>query len=223
MKALVAVLIAAPILLVGCATNQKAQTNQLTVTYNSEPQGAMLVQSDGKNFGQMPVKLNYAVSDTDKAQGKKTLMGLSAQWPSGAKATYPTMTAKLSSGASRTFTFNRPQDAPFASMDATHARELQQQEARQQRLAEEQQRLAEERRRLAAQQKEAEQQRLAEEQRAEEDSNVADVAGVALMLLGAFAKGYTDAKTQQQQASSYRPSTCLVMPLGKDMASVNCN
>lgn len=226
MKTLVAILIAAPILLVGCATNRKAQTNQeaqtnqrpmtynyqLTVTYNSEPKGAVLVQSNGKSFGQMPVTLNYAVSDTDLTQGKMTLMGFTAQWPSGAKKTHPTMTVNLTNGASQNFTFNRPQDAPFASMDANYAREMQQHEAWQQRVAEEQQR-------LAAQQKEADQQRLAEEQRAEEGGNV---AGVAMLLLGAFAKGYADAKTQQQQLSP-RPSTCLVMPMGKDMASVSCN
>ena len=117
-KTLATFIIVAPLLLTGCASNQ------LAVTYNSDPPGATLVQANGQNFGRTPVTLKYQISEADRSRGNKTLMGISAQWPSGARASSSSITANLKNGTSQSFTFSRPQNAPELAIDMQYALEL---------------------------------------------------------------------------------------------------
>ena len=57
-KTHIALIIAIQALLNGCATNQ------LAVTYYSDPPGAMIIRSDGATLGRAPLTLNYSISDT---------------------------------------------------------------------------------------------------------------------------------------------------------------
>lgn len=118
MKTLSALVIAAPILFAGCATNQ------LSVTYHSDPPGATVLRSDGASYGRAPVTLNYEISDADRKRGQMTLNGLSAQWPSGAKASPSSISANLSNGTEQSYTFKRPSNAPGHATDMSYALEV---------------------------------------------------------------------------------------------------
>ena len=102
-------------LLTGCATNQMA------VTYYSDPPGATVMRPDGTSLGRAPITLNYQLTEQDKKQKLKKVQGLMAQWPSGAKIGYSSINAYVSGS---TFTFKRPPDAPGLSTDMNYALEL---------------------------------------------------------------------------------------------------
>ena len=118
MRALAALIFATPMLLAGCATNQ------LQVTYYSDPPGATVVRPDGTTLGRAPLSLNYSISDADRARGQKTLQGLTAQWVSGARVAYSTINADLKIGSRMSFTFKRPQNSPGLATDMQYALEL---------------------------------------------------------------------------------------------------
>jgi hypothetical protein len=118
MKPLTALIITAPILLAGCATNE------LSMTYYSDPPGASLIQADGKNFGRMPTTLTYTITDADRKRGQMSLRGMSAQWPSGAKASASSINSNLSIGTEQSFTFKRPANAPGLAADMNYALEV---------------------------------------------------------------------------------------------------
>lgn len=119
MKAIVIAVAAVAALLTGCATNQ------MSVTYYSDPPGATITQADGRSFGRAPVTLTYPLSEDDKKRGSKTLSGVTAQWVSGARLSYPNVNANLAAhGTNQSLIFKRPADAPGLSTDMNYALEL---------------------------------------------------------------------------------------------------
>ena len=102
----------------GCATN-------LRVTYNSEPMGAALYESD-RHLGTTPVTLTYRLTDEQLKEGSVLLRGVSVRWISGATASIPGLTANLKQyGYHQSFTFRRPDGVPGYETDARYALELQ--------------------------------------------------------------------------------------------------
>lgn len=131
-------------LLSGCATTLK-------VTYDSDPQGAVLYQGQQK-FGYTPYTLQYQVSDEDKKRGHKIIEGTTVRWASGATAKVNSLRVDLNHtdgwhGLSRGFTFQRPEGVPGSDVDARFALELERTRAiRRQAAAQERQAAAQEER-----------------------------------------------------------------------------
>jgi hypothetical protein len=94
----------------GCA-------NQLDVTYTCSPDGASLIQSDGRALGQCPLQVQYPVTSQDRSRGYVLLEGVTSNWVSGAKASVASITAYLSNGVTQTFHFERPGDVPDVALD----------------------------------------------------------------------------------------------------------
>ena len=118
MKAHIAVFIVIQLLLTGCATNQ------ISVTYLSDPPGATIVRPDGTTVGRAPVTLNYSVNAADRSRGEMSVSGLYAQWISGARFGYSHFTAYLKNGTNQSITLQRPQNAPGLAADMQYALEL---------------------------------------------------------------------------------------------------
>lgn len=118
MRALTLALMATPLFLVGCATND------LTMTYYSDPPGATITGADGRSFGRTPVSLTYPLPEQQRRQGTFRMQGVKAQWVSGATQSYSYIDAPLSYGLNQTFTFKRPPNAPGLSTDMNYALEL---------------------------------------------------------------------------------------------------
>jgi hypothetical protein len=62
----------------GCSRN-------IRITYTSTPSGAALYQA-GQMVGTTPATLTYLVTDADKEQGTKKILGTNVVWASGARA-----------------------------------------------------------------------------------------------------------------------------------------
>jgi len=102
--------------LTGCAST-------LSVTYHSDPPGAVLYQEQ-QHFGRTPVTLNYQIRDEDKKRGYMNLTGPTVRWASGASAHIPSIKADLSIGTNQQFTFTRPDSFPGRELDVRFALEL---------------------------------------------------------------------------------------------------
>lgn len=119
MKRFIAMLFSTIVLILvsGCATN-------LTVTYHSDPPGAVLYQGQQK-FGYTPQTLVYEVSDEDKKRGSKILAGTTVRWASGATAEVKALKADLNKyGLSQQFNFHRPDGVPGRDADVRLSLEL---------------------------------------------------------------------------------------------------
>lgn len=109
------------LLLTACASNM------LSVTYYSDPPGAILYE-DSRSFGYTPVTLNYEVSEQDRESGVKQLRGTQVVWQSGASAHINYLTADLKNiGMNQQFTFRRPSDAAGLDGDLQFAENLRRQ------------------------------------------------------------------------------------------------
>jgi hypothetical protein len=136
------------VFLTGCASNQ------LAVTYYSDPEGAVLYQN-GVNFGYTPVTLYYTLSEEQlKRRGTMRLQELYARWASGASAT-ANVTADLGKfGLHHTFMFKRP-NVPGLDTDMRFALELARTRAAQRQAAAAEQQAAEAKRQADAAKRQA--------------------------------------------------------------------
>jgi len=69
------------LVLTGCAST-------LSVTYNTEPSGAVLFQGQNQ-IGYAPTVITYKLSDLERAQGYKVIPETTATWISGVQKTLP--------------------------------------------------------------------------------------------------------------------------------------
>jgi hypothetical protein len=104
------------LLLSGCATNQ------VRVTYYSDPNGAALYEGQ-KALGYTPFTLIYPISPQDKARGYVSLSPTKVVWASGASATVQSRIAELSKGTNFHLVFMRP-DVPGRDVDLNFALQL---------------------------------------------------------------------------------------------------
>ena len=111
-----AALLVALLLAPGCAS-------PLTVTYYSDPPGAVLY-SNNQSFGRTPTTLQYQITEEARKRGYMILEGTSVQWASGARANISSLRADLSSGYNKQFIFNRPDNVPGREADVHFALEL---------------------------------------------------------------------------------------------------
>ncbi|MDR0775147.1 MAG: hypothetical protein LBE81_00710 [Azonexus sp.] len=134
----------AALLFSGCAS-------QLSVTYNSDPPGAVLYQG-GQRIGYTPYTLYYDVSKEDKKRGFMDIAGTRVQWASGATAGITSLRADFARyGLSQQFTFNRPDGVLGRETDVRFSLELERTRAMQeQATAQRRQAAAQEERAAAA-------------------------------------------------------------------------
>lgn len=140
------------LLLSGCANN-------IYVTYDSDPSGAVLYSGNQK-YGYTPYTLQYPLLKEDKARGYALLTGASVRWASGATAEISTLRADINQhGLNHSFTFQRPSNVAGREIDAQFALQLEQTRAMQQQAAAQQQQAA------------TQQQAAAQEKRAQDQQN----------------------------------------------------
>ena len=106
---------ALPGLLAGCAA--PAPLNQVTLTYETKPEGAVLFQGT-RQLGTAPVTQSYA---SDGKSVDVATPEVTAVWPSGAKASFFTV---LKLGADRVATLERPANAPNLKVDLDNAQKF---------------------------------------------------------------------------------------------------
>ena len=121
MKSQALIFVALCAFLVGCATPLKP--NQVRVSFNSEPPGAMIYNGD-KAWGTAPVELVLTASEGAVRAGYSDQNDMYAMWPSGAKSRKG-VRIQVGQG-SRQFTFSRPSDAPGLDKDLAYAAQLRQ-------------------------------------------------------------------------------------------------
>lgn len=101
------------LLLTGCATNQ------VKVTYYSDPASAALYEGQ-RAFGYTPFTLVYPITPQDSERGYMLLRGTTVVWASGASASVQSLKADLSQGNNFHFIFIRP-DVPGREVDLNFA------------------------------------------------------------------------------------------------------
>lgn len=108
-------------MVVGCATS--LQPNQVSLTLNSEPPGAMIYDGE-KAWGTTPVELVLTANESSVGVGYADLQYLYAMWPSGAKSRKG-VRVRVGRGEQE-YTFSRPSDAPSLDKDLAYAAQLRQ-------------------------------------------------------------------------------------------------
>lgn len=103
-------------LLVGCSS---LEPNEMRLTINTEPAGAMLYDEGGTSWGMAPQSLRYTASVGSSFVYPRPI---TAVWPSGARKTY---SGSLKAGEAWEITISRPIDAPGMSIDMAHAARIQ--------------------------------------------------------------------------------------------------
>ena len=104
----------------GCATPLKS--NQVKVTFDSEPPGAMIYSGD-QAHGVAPKTLIYDLPPDAVKRGWIDDNNVRAVWPSGAVRKGVRLTMQIREG---TVTFSRPSNAPGLDIDLAHAARLRQ-------------------------------------------------------------------------------------------------
>lgn len=112
-------LIGSALLVVACA-GITDDPNTLRVNFICNPAGAALYQ-DNINVGTCPTTLRYQILDQDRAQGQKTLKGITAHWVSGVSSSVSSISANLENGLLQHFRFERPRNIPNYDVDANYA------------------------------------------------------------------------------------------------------
>lgn len=98
----------------------------LTVTYHSDPEGAMLYEGS-RLWGYTPISLTYPGVTATLRQGQcARLNGSMVRWASGAEARIDSLSACASVGWNTQFVFLRPSGLPGRELDAQFALQLQQ-------------------------------------------------------------------------------------------------
>src|SRR6185503_16863093 len=117
-------------LLLLCLT-LSACSRSLTVTYQSDPPGALLYEG-GKQWGYAPFALRYEPSAEFLKGGCMLLQPSMVRWASGAGASIPALTACASNGKKQQFVFLRPAEIPGRDLDAQFYVQMQSVAAQQQ-------------------------------------------------------------------------------------------
>lgn len=114
-------------MLSGCATTDVA------LTVRSQPEGAYITDVEsGQGYGNAPVTINYDLSGMTKdANGCYSLVGVRAQWVSGAQAGYEAL-SYCGSGNGTSYLISRNPSAPGLDQDLEFAAQLAQTRAAQQ-------------------------------------------------------------------------------------------
>lgn len=99
--------------LVGCAST-------LSITYRSEPPGAMIAQGQ-KAFGYAPTVVSYAPSEAFKKGSCMEVLPIQAQWISGASTVPKIMTFCPSQGYNQYVVFMRPAGLAGRDLDVKWA------------------------------------------------------------------------------------------------------
>ena len=111
---IVSVILVVAILVSGCATTTPLADNQVKVTYNSQPRGALLYDAErGTAWGIEPQTRIYTLSS---AENGATVAVVTAVWPSGAKST-ERININTKHGNQGEYTLSRPVDAPGLDRD----------------------------------------------------------------------------------------------------------
>lgn len=108
--------------LVGCATPQR---NQVFLTFESVPTGAMLYEGQ-KALGLAPQEKIFSYNGVPTTMPTTTTMPITAVWASGASVT---RTFNVTLGTSQIATFSRPPNAPNLDKDLMFAERLRQADA----------------------------------------------------------------------------------------------
>ena len=95
-------------------------TQKYAITFESDPYGATLYDSGGRELGNTPITLHYEPTKEAIKSGIVQLEPLKASWVSGATANGP-QTFAPSNGSYQTFTFRRPDSFPNKNKDITFA------------------------------------------------------------------------------------------------------
>lgn len=108
-----------------------ACSRSLTVTYQSDPPGALLYEG-GKQWGYAPFALRYEPSAEFLKGGCMVLRPSMVRWASGAEASIPSLSVCASNGKKQQFVFLRPNEIPGRDLDAMFYAQMQQVAAQQQ-------------------------------------------------------------------------------------------
>lgn len=102
-----------------------ADRNTVTLTYNCEPSGALIVQQQYDNvLGVCPSSYRYQFRDHLFKSVETNVVGVTARWASGATASTSTLvTLHSDKGNKQQITLVRPQDAPGVERDLAAAAE----------------------------------------------------------------------------------------------------
>lgn len=102
--------------LAGCASTQ-----QISVSYNSDPQGATLYEGSVM-LGYTPYTAHYNLNDEMKKTGGLKPKPMSVKWASGATAAVSNLYVDLNKyGLNQSFTFQRPDNYPGRQIDVQFA------------------------------------------------------------------------------------------------------
>ena len=113
------------VLLLGASLTAKGPRH-LTVTFHSDPEGAMLyANQDLHLIGYTPVQLKYEPSKGFRAgTGCENLQRVTVRWASGAEASIDSLRACPQNGGDQQFVFKRPDSILGREIDAQFALEL---------------------------------------------------------------------------------------------------
>ena len=113
----------------GCAS-----VPPLKMTFHSDPEGATLYER-GRLWGATPVTLSYEESRAVFARHEcLRLSPMHVRWASGVVTTVDNLQACPAGGLQQAYVFARPADAPGAEIDANFARQLQRDDALQEKV-----------------------------------------------------------------------------------------
>lgn len=106
-------------MLSGCGT--PLQSNQIMVTYESMPPGAMIYKGN-QAIGTAPQSMIYTINSNTVRGIFQTDQQMGAVWPSGARS----FGASINTGIQHSsIVFSRPPEAPGMDIDLNYARRLQ--------------------------------------------------------------------------------------------------
>lgn len=108
----------------GCAS---IESNQMTITINSEPSGA-LIYLDNKVLGSAPLEHVVLLSSKGKSQGYERL-NVYAVWPSGARSETGA-NVPLNAGGDQQITFARSSNASGLNIDLSHETKIREDRAK---------------------------------------------------------------------------------------------
>lgn len=99
------------------------QSNQVKVTYISDPPGGTLYELDGELSGPCPQVIRYDIDEEAIENGYLNVTGLMVRWPSGPEKRSAEFIRITVDGTERRVTFVQPRgelesDAPKAGADA---------------------------------------------------------------------------------------------------------
>lgn len=98
-------------------------TRTLTITYKSDPSGAILYEN-GRNLGYTPISVIYEATLADIRRGFILINSPSVRWASGVTSALETNRIDLSKGYHQEYTFFRPENIPGREKDVSYGLEI---------------------------------------------------------------------------------------------------